>query len=47
MKKKDYIAAKLKISSFVLKEIDNGDFSDEQIAKMLIEISLTYLNATK
>jgi hypothetical protein len=47
MNKKDYRIAKGKIATFILKEIDNSNFFDEDIAKMLIEISLTYLNSDK
>lgn len=40
---KDYIAAKNRISEFVLKEIDTGKFTENEIAKMLVEVSLSYL----
>jgi hypothetical protein len=41
-----YSLVKLKISNFILHEIELGDMSDiseEEIAKMLIEISAGYL----
>ena len=43
---KKYRIAKNKITQFVLKGIDNGDFSEEEIARMLIEISLIYLRTS-
>lgn len=47
MNKKEYRIAKGKVTNFILKEIDNDHFSEEDIAKLLIEISLTYLNSDK
>ncbi|HDR4736914.1 TPA: hypothetical protein QCR36_003965 [Bacillus cereus] len=40
---KKYRVAKGKITDFILREIDNGEISEEEIAKILIEISLSYL----
>lgn len=44
---KKYRIAKNILTQYVLKEIDNGEFSDEEIAKMLIEVSLIYLRSEK
>ncbi|KIL80714.1 hypothetical protein [Bacillus badius] len=46
MLNKKYRIAKNKVTVFVLKEIDNGDFTEEEIAKMLIEVSLIYLGTS-
>lgn len=39
----DYQASKHRLNMFVLNEIDNGQLTDVQIAKMLLDVSMHYL----
>jgi len=48
MTSKDYKKAELKISEFILKEVElKGGFSSLDIAKMLTKISLTYIEVSR